>query len=184
MKTILYSIVLSSVLVACNKGGDPAGPQAPAPIKNEVRLNFIGEETQDKYYGVNFGLSSVECRYDSANNNIRIVAYQFAEEQGEFKIKESLQLTDYAIDTNKSGFLKPNESDQVPSFIFLGNPMTLKYTDQSNCSTYYQVQGEEIRGNVLCSALQSEQNENTFVSVEFQCKNQSYLLFEIKQEML
>ena len=184
MKRLINMLVLSSVLMACSNDDAPTYPVTEQPIQNEVRMNFIGTENEDKYFGVNSQLSSVECRYDSANKNIRVVAYRFSDVKGEFKVEESLQLTDYAIETSKSGFLKPNEADSVPSFIYMADPATLKYTDQSNCSTYYQINGEEIRGNVLCSALQSDENENTFVSVEFQCKNQTYLLFEIKQEML
>ncbi len=182
MKKLMMLFSLSSVLMACSKNDGPP-MVAEQPIRNELEMSFIGTEDQDKVFGYQQELSSVECRYDHSNKSLRVVAYRFVNGP-QMKITESLQLTDFAIEPNKSGFLKPTEGDMVPSFIFLSDQVDLKYTDQSNCSTYYEVEGDEIRGNVLCSALQTEENENTFVSLEFQCLNQNYLLFEIKQEMI
>lgn len=182
MKKIIFGLMLSSVLMACSKE-DVQPPPVNNPMRNEVRMNFIGVENEDKVFGYNEKLSSVECHYDAGSGNLRMVAYRFVD-QGDLQIQESLQLTDFAIQTQKSGFLKTSEEQTVPSFIFLGDPMTLKFSDQSNCSTYYDVKGDEIRGNVLCSALEDEENQTQFVSLEFQCRNQDYLLFEIKKEML
>lgn len=182
MKPFIYLITLSSVLMACAKD-DNRPSFEPQPMRNEVELSFIGTDDQDKSFGYGQDLSSVECRYDKSNNSIRVVAYRFSSNK-DMKVSESLQMTDYAIQTNKSGFLKPMEGDVVPSFIFLSDQSNLKFTDKSNCSTYYEINGDEIKGNVLCSALESENAENTFVSMEFQCMNQNYLLFEIKEEMI
>lgn len=176
-------IVMSSLVMACSRDEVPP-PQMPEPMRNEVELNFLGENDQDKTFGFNQNLSTVECRYNRSNNSLRVVAYQFNNDGGDLKINESMQITDYAIQTNKSGFLKPSEGDMVPSFIFLSDRTNLKYTKESNCSTYYEISGDEIKGNILCSALESDVNEKTFVSVEFQCVNQGYLNFEIKQEMI
>ncbi len=182
MKNLTLFLILTSVLMACsNNNNEP--PVAQQPLRNEVEMSFIGTTDEDKLYGYRQSLSSVECRYDQANNSLRVVAYKF-DNQDTLKVSESLQLTDYAIQPNKSGFLKPAEGDMVPSFIFLSDQMDITYTEQSNCSTYYEFQGDELRGNVLCSALETDANDRTFVSIEFQCLNQNYLLFEIKQEML
>ena len=91
MKHFINLLVLSSVLMACSNDDPPAYPVTEAPIQNEVRMNFIGDENQDKYFGVNSKLSSVECRYDSANKNIRVVAYRFSDVNGEFTVEESLR---------------------------------------------------------------------------------------------
>ncbi len=183
MRMLIFSLILSSVLAACDNNDNPP-PYMEEPIKNDVELSFLGPETEDKIFGYRESLSSVECRYDRANNTLRVVAYKFANDSEEFKVTESLQLTDYAVETNKSSVLKPMEGDIVPSFIFLSDAVDIKYTKNSHCLSYYEFNGDELRGTVSCSALETDQNEKTFVSLEFQCMNQNYLLFEIKQEML
>lgn len=183
MKTFIYLLFLSSVLMACERDKTPQFYDQQ-PLRNEVEMSFIGVDKEDKFYGYNSDLSSVECRYNSANSSLRVVAYKFLNTNGELKIEESLQLTDYAVQNSKSGFLKPMEGDIVPAFIFLSDAADYKYTAESNCSTYYEFVGDELKGNVLCSALQSNDNEKTFVSLEFQCMNQNFLLFEIKEEMM
>ncbi len=182
MKKLMMLFSLSSVLMACSQNDNPP-MVADEPLRNQLEMSFIGTEDDDKEFGYRKELSSVECRYDHSNRSLRVVAYRFVNDT-QMKITESLQLTDFAIESNKTGFLKPTEGDMVPSFIFLSDQVDLKHTDKSKCSTYYEVEGDEIRGNVLCSALQTEDDENTFVSLEFQCVNQNYLLFEIKQEMI
>src|SRR5690606_18115292 len=126
---------------------------------------------EDKSYGYGKQLSSVECLYDQTTDNIRVVAYKFSE-SGAFRIVERLQITDQAIANTKSGLLKPNSEEKVPAFIFLSEPIDLEFTSESSCSTHYDITGEDIKGTILCSALKSHLNEKTFVSVEFQCKNQ------------
>lgn len=182
MKNFTLILIVSSVLMACSNNDNPP-PMMEEPLRNELEMSFIGTDEDDKLYGYRESLSSVECRYDQANSSIRVVAYKFSNGQ-QLKVAESLQVTDVAIETSKSGFLKPAEGDMVPSFIFLSDQVDIKYTEQSNCSTYYEIQGDEIRGNILCSALETDQMDKTFVSLKFQCLNQNYLLFEIKQEML
>ncbi|MEM7647252.1 MAG: hypothetical protein AAF203_10100, partial [Pseudomonadota bacterium] len=104
--------------------------------------------------------------------------------EGQLKIVETLQLTDLEVVNNDSGFLKASEESKVPAFVYRGSYLELNYTNASTCSTYYEISGNELRGNILCSALVSNLNEKTFISMEFQCMNQDYLLFEIKEEML
>jgi hypothetical protein len=182
MNTKLFLILLSSVLVAC--GQDNELPQVTEEVlRNELELSFIGGQDQDKAFGYNQEMSSVECRYDGSSKSLRVVAYQFVNGD-QLKVSESLQLTDVAIENFKSSVLRPAESELVPSFIFLSDQETLRFTENSNCSTYYEIEGDVIQGRVSCFALENQQNEKSFVSMRFQCRNQSYLMFQIKEEML
>ena len=180
MKHIIWSLILLSLLAAC---GEDEKQEPARPFENQVRLHFIDSSKEDKAYGYGKQLSSVECLYDQKTDNLRVVAYKFSE-SGAFRIVESLQITDLAIENTKSGLLKSTSEEEVPAFIFLSEPIDLEFTSNSSCSTYYDITGDEIKGTVLCSALESNQNEKTFVSVEFQCRNQKYILFEVKEEML
>lgn len=177
MRILITFLVLSSVLMACDRKQEPVVQPDP-PVRNELEMDFLGENEADKNFGFQSEFSSVECRYDSASDYLRVVAYRFGNTE-EFKVEESLQLTDYRMQTNQSGTLQGSENDPVPPFVFFGTPLTLTYTNQSNCSTFYEVDREVIKGNILCSALENDMQERVFVSLRFQCKNQDFLLFEI-----
>ena len=181
MKNLILIMVGASLLMACNEKRDPAHYEEP--MRNQLEMSFLGVDSEDKMFGFGQELSSVECRHDTSNNSLRVVAYRF-DNGNNLKIAETIQLTDYAVKSNKSGLLKPLEGDLVPSFIFLSDQSNLKYTKDSHCSTYYEIEGEELKGSVLCSSLTKDETEETFVSLQFQCLIKDYLLFEVKPEML
>ena len=183
MKKLIFGILLSSVLIACSDE-DLNQPPQDSPLRNELNMQFVGLDGEDRKFGYREKLSSVECRHDSSTGELRVVAYRFVD-KGDLQIQESLQLSDYEVQTEQSGSLKTMEEQTVPSFVYLGNSMTLKFGQKSGCQTYYyDIEGGGIGGMVLCSALVDNEGENHFVSIDFQCRKQDYLLFEIKEEMI
>lgn len=183
MKKLIFGVLLSSVLIACSEEGHNPPPQ-DSPLRNQLNMQFVGLDGDDRKFGYKEKLSSVECRHDSSTGELRVVAYRFVD-QGDLQIQESLQLSDFDVRTEQSGSLKTSEEQTVPSFVYLGDSVTLKFGEKSGCQTYYyDIEGGGIGGMVLCSALEDSEGENHFVSIDFQCRNQDYLLFEIKEEMI
>lgn len=180
-KAILLLTSVSSVLMGCH---DHHEDPPPPPMQNEVVVNFLGSTGSEKRFGNHAPLSSVECQFSLAQKKLKIVAYQFYSGE-DLQITETMQITDYGVENKQSGFLVTDLEDPVPSFVYLKNGQSnIEYGDESSCSTYYEVLNNEIRGNVMCASLDEEFGNKKFVSVEFQCRDQDYLLFEVKQEML
>ena len=184
MRKFIYPIVMSVVLAACSDQDNRNLMPVEEPLKNEVKMNFIETDEASKNYGHRKDLSRVECQYDKQTGDFQLVAYLYENSDESLRISEMMQITDYGINIGSSGILKPLVGDLVPSFIFLSDQGSIKYTETSQCSTYYDINEEELRGNVVCSGLDSEINEESFIAVSFQCTNQNYLQFEIRPEML
>ena len=183
MRLLLTIPILSVLMLACSEK-NRMPPVQKEPFHNQVEISFLGTEEENQYFGHQQGLSRVECRYNPAIQSLRVVAYRFDRRDSGIHITESVQISDTPVVTGENGLLTARSTDEVPAFVYLGENSILKYGKESRCSTYYTFSGDELQGNIYCSSLEAKDGEVAFVSMEFQCLNQDYIIMEIKKEML